>query len=90
MANEETRPILCGRCHVGVKQRTDPNGQEMAFCPSCGETDTTENVIREASEYFTNETARKLMGPLEHMRSTEFMKVTITRPPQRTYRFILG
>src|SRR5437763_684239 len=63
--SEETRPILCGRCHVGVEKRTDPNGQEMAFCPNCGESDTIENAIGEAADYLTNKTLGDMLDPFE-------------------------
>lgn len=86
----ETKTILCGRCHVPVEERANPDGQMMAACPTCGESDTVENAVGEAADYLTDKIARKTLAPFDNMRSTKFMKVTVTHSPQRSYRFILA
>jgi hypothetical protein len=85
----ETKQVLCGQCHVNVEQGTDPNGQETATCPQCGRTDTLENAIREATEYFTDKLTREMLSPLDSIPSNDFVKVTVTYEPERIYRFIL-
>jgi hypothetical protein len=90
MSEDETKPILCGRCHVAVDERIDPNGQAMAVCPQCGVTDTVENAVGEAGEYLAEKVAREMTAPFENMPSSKFMKVTVTHSPQKHFRFILG
>lgn len=47
----ETKTVLCGRCHVAVEERANPDGQMMAVCPTCGESDTGENAVGEAADW---------------------------------------
>jgi hypothetical protein len=86
----ETKTVLCGRCHIAVEERANSDGQVMAVCPTCGESDTVENAVGEAADYLTDKIAREAMAPFENMPSTNFMKVMVTHSPQRTYRFILA
>ncbi|HUZ34039.1 MAG TPA: hypothetical protein VMV19_18315 [Xanthobacteraceae bacterium] len=88
--SEVTKQVLCGACNIEVEQRTDPNGQVMAVCPRCGNSDTLENAIREATEYFADKLTREALGPLERMPSSNFVKVTVTHSPQRSFRFIVN
>ncbi len=90
MSEKETNPILCGKCHVEIEERTNPNGKVMAVCPTCGVSDTVENAVGEAADYLADKIAREAMAPFESMPSSKFVKVTVTHSPQRTYRFILG
>ena len=55
---DETTTILCGSCHIAVEQRVNPDGQGMAICPTCGQSDTRENALREAGEYLVDKTMR--------------------------------
>jgi NAD-dependent SIR2 family protein deacetylase len=86
----ETKTVLCGSCHVAVEERANPDGHMMAVCPTCGESDTVENAVGEAADYLTNKIAREAMAPFENIPSSKFMKVTVTHPPERHYRFILA
>jgi len=79
----ETRPILCGKCNVEVKVRIDPNGDKTVICPNCGANDSLESAMRDVGEYLVRK------GLREHgIRSTS--NITVTHPPERTYRFIPG
>ena len=89
MTDTTSHKVLCGNCRVNVEERAEPDGQVMAVCPSCGQTDTLDNAIREATEYFTDKLTREMLKPLDNMPSNEFVKVTVTQPSQRTYRFIV-
>lgn len=80
----ETMTVLCGRCHVAVEQRVNPDGQVMVVCPTCGQSDTLENAAREAGEYLTDKLMRQGMAGLD------MPGITITHPPQRAYRFIVA
>jgi hypothetical protein len=84
MSEHETRPILCGVCQVPVSQGTDPQGNATLVCPRCGISDSAENAIREAGEYFVD----KLMR--EGLPEINSPGMTITHPPKRSFRFILG
>jgi hypothetical protein len=54
LSDTETRPVLCGKCHVAIEQRANPETQTiLAVCPNCGETDTLDNAVREAGEYWS-------------------------------------
>jgi hypothetical protein len=90
MSTTQTQTVLCGRCRVAVEERSDPDGQMMAVCPTCGESDTVENAVEEAADYLTNKIAREAMAPFENIPSSKFMKVTVTHSPRRDYRFILS
>jgi hypothetical protein len=89
-AMSETRPILCGFCHVGIEGRTDSHGNEEAFCPRCGQSDTLENAMREAGE----SAAHFMAEQIEHtfadaFRGSDFIKVTVEHSPQPSFRFIV-
>jgi predicted RNA-binding Zn-ribbon protein involved in translation (DUF1610 family) len=83
-----TKKVLCGHCHINVEERTEADGQVMAVCPQCGNTDTLDNAIREATEYFAEKTVGEMLSPLANS-SNDFVKVTVTHSPERTYRFIV-
>lgn len=83
----ETKQVLCGYCRVNIEERTDPNGQIMAVCPSCGNADTLNNAIREAGEYFTDKLMREAFSP-DRFPKSNFVTVTVTHDPERQYRFI--
>ncbi len=90
MSDEFKRgPLLCGACKVPVEGRTDANGHQTVPCPTCGETDTLENATREADE---READKLVGGMFDNFKSSQsgFLKVTVTKPPQRAYRFIIG
>jgi hypothetical protein len=84
MSEQETHPILCGVCNVPVKQGTDAQGNATAVCPSCGISDSAENATREASEYILD----KLMR--EGLPESNGPGMTVTHPPKRSFRFIVG
>ncbi|MGC1779064.1 MAG: hypothetical protein WBB34_14050 [Xanthobacteraceae bacterium] len=86
---ETTKQVLCGHCHVNVEERTESDGQVMAVCPRCGNTDTLDNAVQEASNYFADKLTRDMLSPLDNSQSNDFVKITVTHEPQRSYRFIV-
>jgi hypothetical protein len=58
---KKTKTLLCGSCHVRVKPRINLDGHTLLVCPKCGESDTPENVVREASRYLVDKTMREGM-----------------------------
>jgi hypothetical protein len=86
----ETRPILCGFCHVGIQGRTDAHGNEEAFCRRCGQSDTLENAMREAGESATEFLADQLGSMFaDAFRGNDMFKVTAHHVPNRSFRFIV-
>jgi hypothetical protein len=84
MTMGETKTILCGNCHVAVEQRVDPNGNTTVVCPNCRQNDTVENAVREAGEHLIDKTMRQAFAGFDSP------GMTVTQPPQRNYRFIMG
>lgn len=81
----ENKTILCGGCHIPIKEMANPEGQMMAVCPTCGVSDTLENAIGEAADYLRDEADRELMAPFE---DTSFDEITVTNSTDKVYRFI--
>jgi hypothetical protein len=79
----ETKTVLCGICHVPVEKRINPDGQMMVVCPTCWQSDTTENAVREAGENLVHKLISEAM-------SGHSPGITVTHPPQRSYRFIFA
>jgi hypothetical protein len=67
-----------------VNQGTDAQGNDAVVCPRCGNRDSAENAVREAGEYIVD----KLMR--EGMPEANSPGMTITHPPKRSFRFIVG
>lgn len=80
----ETRPVLCGKCHVSPERGFKRNGQMWASCPICGQEDTITYINREAAEYSTDKALREEFSGLSGS------VMTIKLPPQREYRWITG
>ncbi len=76
----ETRPILCGICHVSPEGGFERDGKTWAACPVCGQEDRMENILREAAEYHADQGFRRALSGLKHL--------TVKSPPQRKYRWI--
>lgn len=86
------RTIYCGKCRVAVEPR-EQDGKQMAVCPNCGESDTVENALHEATEDLADKMMRNAMGPAGTKSSGGSgglinITVTTTYPPENTYRFI--
>ena len=86
----ETRPILCGFCHVRIEGRTDAHGNDEAFCLQCGQSDTLENAIREAGEFAACILAEQLGSTFaDAFGGRDMFKVTKHHLPERSFRFIV-
>jgi hypothetical protein len=83
---DESKPVLCSRCHVQIEVWVDANGQKLAACPNCGQSDTLDNASGEAVSYLTDKVLREmLLAGLGNMSD-----MTITGSSERDYRFIFG
>jgi hypothetical protein len=83
---DETEPILCSGCHIPIEVRVDANGQKLAACPNCGQSDTLDIASGQAVSYLTDKALREML--LAELGNTSDM--TITGSPERDYRFIFG
>lgn len=86
----DIRPILCTRCNVAVEGRCDPNGQKIGVCPSCGASDTLENVQREAAnavQYFIEKKMHVALS--DAVRGSSALTFTPKHIPERSFRFIV-
>lgn len=83
MAEDETRTVLCGVCHIPVIQRADAQGDLMLVCPTCGASDSAENASREAAEYLTDKLMREMLP------ESKGPGMMVTHPPKRGFRFIV-
>jgi hypothetical protein len=79
----ETRPILCGKCHVPIETRVERDGETWGTCPVCGREDRMDEIIRETTGYHVDKIARLV----PNFKSSS---VTIKGPPERQYRWIIG
>jgi len=82
---EESRPILCGKCHVPIKVNTKADGETWGFCPACGQQDRMDDTVREAAKNRVDKMIRKTFSGLQSSRS-----FTVKSPPESKYRWVLG
>ena len=80
--------ILCAGCHVALEGPANPQSNDTFSCPICREGDTFENVIREAGEYHADKLIRGMFDSFDGSSGDGFVKMTVTQPPQRRFRFI--
>lgn len=85
MSEDETGPILCGKCHVSPERGVERDGQMWAACPVCGQEDTTVDIGREAAEYQADKATRDVFSGLQ---GSSIM--TVKLPPERVYRWVIG
>lgn len=58
--------IFCTICNVPVETITiDPQPDTMVTCPRCGQSDTHENVIREAGEHYARQQISQMFKSLD-------------------------
>jgi hypothetical protein len=80
----DTKPILCGKCHVPIKVGTEADGETLGACPVCGQQDRMDDIIREAAKYRIDKMVR---GTFSDIQSSSF---TVKSPPEPEYRWITG
>jgi len=79
----ETRPILCGKCHVTPERGFERDGEAWAKCPICGQEARVIEIQREAAEYEFDKVARSVPG-------LKSGSISVKGMPQREYRWIVG
>jgi hypothetical protein len=84
MLDEQTGPILCGKCHVTPERGFERDGQIWARCSTCGQEDTVADIQREAMEYLVHKSVRDALSGFSGG------AITVKGPPEREYRWITG
>lgn len=86
----DIKEALCGKCKVALKGPAEPEAQSVFACPVCGESDTYENVVRIAGEFFAEESARYLQEKARAVAAgSKFITFKGELIPQRQHRFIV-
>ncbi len=86
----ETKPIFCGKCHVPIQGRIDPNGNEEAFCPQCGQSDTLEKLCGKLASFAAHAAAKLLQKKMaDAVRGSSVLKITEHHLPERSFRFVV-
>jgi hypothetical protein len=89
MAEVESR-ILCGSCRADIEGPKDFTNESVFRCPECGQSDTYENIVKEAQAYFEDAVAKHFDKTLSKIaRGSSAMTYTGSNRPTRSYRFIL-
>jgi predicted RNA-binding Zn-ribbon protein involved in translation (DUF1610 family) len=83
-----THKILCNACKVELELVPDSDPESWR-CPSCGISDTRENVIGEAKKYVIEMVSRRLQDKArETAAKVRFAKFSGEPIPKGDYRFI--
>jgi hypothetical protein len=79
----------CATCDVALQSHVaDPQSDDMLFCPTCGVSDTLENVVAEVQEYVTEQAGDHLFSSLQRStKDSKFVTVSKKPRPKKTYRF---
>ena len=79
----------CGRCKTPLESPAEPKPDSVRRCPSCGESDTLENVRRIIGE-FVQEQATDALGAMLRDVTSRSGALTLSEipRPKRVYRFV--
>jgi len=84
-----TQAILCGACRVPLEGLADGKDQNVFSCPSCGRSDTRENVLKEVKAFVTEMAQRSLSESMRKAaRGSKFLKLEGKPIPKKTYQFV--
>lgn len=85
----DTQSILCGFCRVPLKRPADGDADSVFSCPSCGRSDTRENVLKEVKAFLTELAERSLHESMRKAARGSKMLQFKGKPIQKkTYRFV--
>lgn len=80
---------LCAKCHVPPEPVTKPDSEGRFACPTCGESDTAENILREVKQHVVELASRNLQEQARGIaRGSKFIKFEGDPIPKGEYRFI--
>jgi hypothetical protein len=86
---DDAQSILCGDCRIPIEGPADGQGDSVFSCPSCGRSDTYENVLKEVKAFFTELAQRSLQKSMRKAaRGSKMLQFKGKPIPEKTYRFI--
>lgn len=86
----EFRNVKCAACQTILQGPAEPNPNDRFTCPSCGQGDTHENIMREVGEYAQEQAAKHLQDSIRGVASRhKWIQATVKPIPPREYRFIV-
>lgn len=87
----DIRDVKCAACNVPIQGPSDSDPKAIFSCPSCGVSDTAENIVREVGEYVQEQGAEYLDSTFRDVaRRNKSFKFTPARRQKKTYRFVIG
>ena len=85
----DTQSILCGSCRVPLEGPTDSQAQDLFVCPSCGTSDTRENVLAEVKAFLTEAAQHSMQKTMrQSFGRSKGIKFTSKPIPKKTHRFV--
>lgn len=80
--------IKCVKCDCALLGPVDPGPADRFSCPTCGEGDTRDNVLKEAGEYAKDQAAIEIQKKAQEVaRSSRFITYSSHYQPRQDYRF---
>ncbi|MEX0956965.1 MAG: hypothetical protein WDZ83_17340 [Rhizobiaceae bacterium] len=87
---DDIKVALCGKCKVALQGPAQPEPESVFTCPECGESDTYENVVRIAGEFFHEQSARFLQEKARSVAAgSKFITFKGEPIPKRQHRFVV-
>ena len=81
--------FACGKCQAPLHGPEKPEPDSMLICPTCGESDTFENVKGIVGQFVQEQAADALGDMLRNVRrNSESLTFRETQRPKTTYRFV--
>lgn len=86
-----THTIKCAACNVPLQGEVIDGKPEGTFaCPTCGVSDSHENIMREIGDYTRENMVHELSRTLERAtRGSKFLTLKKRHRPKKVYRFII-
>lgn len=87
----ETKDIKCATCNVALQGNVaEPKPDDVVTCPSCGASDTRENVMREIGEYARDKASDFIARGFKNAtRGSKHLTFKEKLRPKKVYRFIV-
>ena len=87
--SNDTQSILCSACRVPLEDLSDGKSENIFACPSCGISDTRENVLAEVKSFVTELAQRSLQESMRKVARGNNMFQFKGKPiPKKSYRFV--
>jgi hypothetical protein len=88
--SDNVKQFKCARCDCALEGPPNPQPHDRVACPTCGEGDTFENVMREAQVSMQEQLAQHFGKALiDGARGSKHVKVTYDFKPKGGHRFVV-